>query len=53
MPLVPALREGGDHGKPIVVSDPDSEAAQAFTAVGARLEEIGPRRIAHPELKIV
>ncbi len=53
VPLVPALREGGDHGRPIVVSDPDSEAAQAFTAIGARLEEIGPRRIAHPELKIV
>ena len=27
IPLVPALREGGDAGRPIVVTDPDCEAA--------------------------
>lgn len=53
VPLVPALREGGDHGRPIVVVDPDDEAAQAFVSVAARIEELGPRKIAHPELKIV
>ena len=29
LPLVPALREGGDDGRPITAVDPDSEAAQA------------------------
>ena len=30
VPLVPALRQGGDAGTPIVVSDPDSPAGQAL-----------------------
>ena len=30
LPLVPALREGGDDGIPITVADPDSEAAKLF-----------------------
>jgi ATP-binding protein involved in chromosome partitioning len=30
VPLVPALREGGDTGRPIVVTDPGSEPARAF-----------------------
>ncbi len=30
MPLVQAVREGGDLGKPIVVKDPASESAQLF-----------------------
>ncbi|MBI2169987.1 MAG: Mrp/NBP35 family ATP-binding protein [Actinobacteria bacterium] len=53
IPLVPALREGGDDGHPIVVAAPDSEAAQAFAGIAARVDEMGPRRIAHPELKIL
>ena len=28
LPLVPALREGGDDGRPITAVDPDSEAGQ-------------------------
>ena len=28
LPLVPALREGGDDGRPIVVADPDGEVAR-------------------------
>jgi ATP-binding protein involved in chromosome partitioning len=31
VPLVPALRAGGDEGMPIVVSDPGSEASAALT----------------------
>ena len=27
VPLVPALREGGDNGEPIVVADPDDPAS--------------------------
>src|SRR5690606_4699209 len=30
VPLVPDLREGSDSGRPIVATDPDSEAAQVF-----------------------
>ncbi|MAS33494.1 MAG: chromosome partitioning protein [Anaerolineaceae bacterium] len=30
VPLAASVREGGDYGRPIVISDPDSEAGQAF-----------------------
>ena len=33
IPLVVAIREGGDRGLPVVVSDPSGEAARAFSAV--------------------
>lgn len=39
VPLVPALREGGDVGNPIVVADPDNEAALVFTEMARSLEE--------------
>ena len=53
IPLVPALREGGDDGHPIVVAYPDDEAAVAFRAVAERLDtELTPKRIYRPELKI-
>jgi ATP-binding protein involved in chromosome partitioning len=38
IPLVPALREGGDDGAPIVVADPDDEAAVEFRSIAARLD---------------
>jgi ATP-binding protein involved in chromosome partitioning len=37
IPLVVAIREGGDRGEPVVVADPMSEAARAFSAVASRL----------------
>jgi ATP-binding protein involved in chromosome partitioning len=37
IPLVPALREGGDTGTPIVSSDPDSEASQVLRQTAQRL----------------
>jgi ATP-binding protein involved in chromosome partitioning len=52
VPLVSALREGGDTGRPISVTDPDSEAAQVFTAIAERLDAAAPTRIRHPELRI-
>ncbi len=53
VPLVPALREGGDEGRPIVVSDPDDEAARAFCAVAEKVDrELAPTKRAHPELRI-
>jgi ATP-binding protein involved in chromosome partitioning len=52
IPLVPALREGGDTGRPIVVSEPDSEAARAFGDIAAQVLEIAPRKIYKKELRI-
>ncbi|HVT78791.1 MAG TPA: Mrp/NBP35 family ATP-binding protein [Acidimicrobiales bacterium] len=52
IPLVPALREGGDDGTPITVSDPDSEAAQAFRALAQRVVDLGATRVYRSELKL-
>ncbi len=53
VPLVPALREGGDDGHPIVVEHPDDEAALVFTAIAERLDTIlAPRRIYNPALRL-
>jgi ATP-binding protein involved in chromosome partitioning len=41
IPLDPRLREGGDTGRPLVVTDPDAPAAQAFTEVARRLSSRG------------
>ena len=47
VPLVPALREGGDAGRPIVATDPDGEAGQAFARIAERIDvELAP----HPPL---
>jgi ATP-binding protein involved in chromosome partitioning len=37
IPMEPEVRAGGDAGKPIVVSRPDSPAAQALSAIAADL----------------
>ncbi|MFZ4812048.1 MAG: P-loop NTPase, partial [Ilumatobacteraceae bacterium] len=53
LPLVPALREGGDDGKPITAIDPSSEASQAFQEIARRIAvELKPRKIFSPSLKI-
>ena len=43
VPLVTAVRQGGDEGRPIVAVDPQSETAQAFSAIAATLAALGPR----------
>jgi len=54
VPLVPLLREGGDAGNPIVVADPDSDAARAFDDIARRIAvELAPTRLYHPQLKII
>jgi ATP-binding protein involved in chromosome partitioning len=54
VPLVPELREGGDVGRPIIVSDPGNEASQAFTEIARRLyEDLAPKRVYRKELRIV
>jgi ATP-binding protein involved in chromosome partitioning len=37
VPLDPRLREGGDAGKPLVLSEPDSPAAKSLRAVAEKL----------------
>jgi len=37
IPLVPAIREWGDKGTPILAQEPDSPTSQAFLEVAARL----------------
>jgi ATP-binding protein involved in chromosome partitioning len=45
LPLVPALREGGDTGMPITVADPSSESAKAFHAIAKKIaEDMKPRK---------
>ena len=54
VPLVPALRAGGDEGRPIVAAEPDSEAAVAFRSIAERVDvELAPTRIYRTELKII
>ncbi|MGB7051732.1 MAG: Mrp/NBP35 family ATP-binding protein, partial [Acidimicrobiales bacterium] len=45
LPLVPALREGADRGIPIVVAEPDSEAAGAFAELATLVAGLGPARV--------
>jgi len=52
VPLVPALREGGDHGVPVVAADPTSEVALAFADLARFVEGNGPKQIYRPELTI-
>ena len=52
VPLVPALREGGDVGVPVVVADPDGEAAAAFVALASSIAEMGPTRVYRKELTV-
>ena len=52
IPLVPAVRQGGDDGVPVTVSDPGGEAAAAFGVVAERIERMGPARIYRSELKV-
>jgi ATP-binding protein involved in chromosome partitioning len=52
VPLVPALREGGDEGYPVVAADPGGEAAGAFTALADFVVANAPKQIYRPELTI-
>jgi ATP-binding protein involved in chromosome partitioning len=53
LPLVQELREGGDDGRPITVTHPDSEVAQAFQAIATRIAtEMKPKKIFSSALKV-
>ena len=53
IPLVPALREGGDIGRPIVVTEPGGEVAQIFRDLAEQVDtSLVPTRVYNPELRI-
>ena len=53
VPMTIPLREGSDHGRPIMAVDPASEASAVFAAMASWIEAHGPTKRTHPELKIV
>jgi len=52
IPLDPAVREGGDTGRPVVVADPGSDAGKAFTSIAGEIVKLGKARIFRAELKV-
>ena len=52
LPLVPALRAGGDEGRPVTVTDPTGEVSRAFEETAKRIEALGPARIYRRELAV-
>jgi ATP-binding protein involved in chromosome partitioning len=54
VPLVPELRAGADTGRPIVLSEPDGVAAQAFARIAEQVEvDLAPTRRYRKALKIL
>jgi len=54
LPLVTAIREGGDEGRPIVAVDPDSEPALMFRNIAERIAvELKPKKVFNSQLKII
>ncbi|HVX23511.1 MAG TPA: Mrp/NBP35 family ATP-binding protein [Acidimicrobiales bacterium] len=52
LPLVPALRQGGDEGRPVAAADPDGEVGRAFSALAQRIAGMGPARVYRRELAV-
>jgi len=54
LPLVPALREGGDDGRPITAVEPDSEAARSFHRIAESIAvEMKPKKVYSDALKVL
>jgi ATP-binding protein involved in chromosome partitioning len=54
VPLLNDLREGSDHGRPVVAADPDGEAGQAFAAIAEQIDvELAPTRRYNPGLTLI
>ena len=54
LPLVPALREGGDDGRPITAVDPESEAAQIFQRIAHSIAvDMKPKKVFSDKLKVI
>jgi len=52
VPLVNAVRLGGDEGHPVMAVDPDGEAARSFRAIAEKLAALGPARVYRRELSL-
>jgi ATP-binding protein involved in chromosome partitioning len=52
VPLVSAVRQGGDEGRPVMAFEPDSETAEAFRAIAEKLAALGPARVYRRELSL-
>jgi ATP-binding protein involved in chromosome partitioning len=53
IPLLLPLREGADSGRPVVVDQPEGEAATAFRSLAERIAvDLRPRKVFRPELTI-
>jgi ATP-binding protein involved in chromosome partitioning len=52
LPLVPAVRQGGDDGVPVTVADPDGDAAHRFAELARQVVDLGPARIYRRELSV-
>jgi len=54
LPLVPALREGSDDGRPITATQPDSETAQVFQEIARQIAvDLKPKKVYSDALKVV
>jgi len=54
VPLLPLMRDGADHGRPIVALDSESPASQVFSSIAETIETtLAPTKRTHPELKII
>jgi ATP-binding protein involved in chromosome partitioning len=54
LPLVPALRMGGDDGRPITAVDPESDSAQAFHAIARQIAvDMKPKKVYSDALKVI
>jgi ATP-binding protein involved in chromosome partitioning len=52
LPFLPALREGGDSGRPITAVEPENEASLAFMALADKVVALGPSRVYRTELSV-
>ena len=52
VPLVPALRQGGDEGVPVLVAGPSTEIADVFDRLAGSIVELGPARVYRKELTV-
>ncbi len=52
VPFMPSLREGGDVGRPVTVTDAGSEVSAAFDDLAGEVVARGPGRVFRPELTI-
>jgi ATP-binding protein involved in chromosome partitioning len=48
IPIEPRLREGGDEGRPIVVREPDSPAAEALVEAARRVAQVTRSKVGKP-----